>query len=173
MRIKIPSRSKGWNSSASCSTQSCFFKICLRILLQWLCLVFVATAAAAAAKSLQSCPTPSNPMDCSPPGSSIHGICQARVLEWGAIVATECCLFSRKIIWHRSSRKEIVWSPLISSKQQNHQWGTYQHFFPNSLLIGTGRRFFKSTVEDGHFLCAPLRAGISNTPGTEGPCDCL
>ena len=32
----------------------------------------------------QSCPTPSNPMDCSPPGSSIHGIFQARVLEWGA-----------------------------------------------------------------------------------------
>ena len=32
-----------------------------------------------------SCPTLSNPMDCSPPGSSIHGIFQARVLEWGAI----------------------------------------------------------------------------------------
>ena len=32
----------------------------------------------------QSCPTPSNPMDCSLPGSS-HGIFQARVLEWGAI----------------------------------------------------------------------------------------
>ena len=33
----------------------------------------------------QSCPTPSDPMDCSPPGSSVHGIFQARVLEWGAI----------------------------------------------------------------------------------------
>ena len=31
------------------------------------------------------CPTLSDPMDCSPPGSSIHGIFQARVLEWGAI----------------------------------------------------------------------------------------
>ena len=31
------------------------------------------------------CPTPSDPMDCSLPGSSIHGIFQARVLEWGAI----------------------------------------------------------------------------------------
>ena len=41
--------------------------------------------AAAAAKSLQSCPTLSNPMDCSLPGSSVHGICHARVLEWGAI----------------------------------------------------------------------------------------
>ena len=33
----------------------------------------------------QSYPTLSNLMDCSPPGSSVHGIFQARVLEWGAI----------------------------------------------------------------------------------------
>ena len=39
---------------------------------------------AAAAKSLQSCPTLCNPIDGSPPGSSVHGIFQARVLEWGA-----------------------------------------------------------------------------------------
>ena len=32
----------------------------------------------------QSCPTDSDPVDCSPPGSSIHGILQGRVLEWGA-----------------------------------------------------------------------------------------
>ena len=31
----------------------------------------------------QSCPTLSDPMDCGPPGSSVHGIFQARVLEWG------------------------------------------------------------------------------------------
>ena len=42
-------------------------------------------AAAAAAKSSQSCPTLCDPMDCSPPGSSVHGTFQARVLEWGAI----------------------------------------------------------------------------------------
>ena len=33
----------------------------------------------------QSCPTLSDPMDCGPPGSSVHGIFQARVLEWDAI----------------------------------------------------------------------------------------
>ena len=33
----------------------------------------------------QSCPTLCDPMDCSLPGSSVHGIFQARVLEWGAI----------------------------------------------------------------------------------------
>ena len=41
--------------------------------------------AAAAAKSLQSCPTPSDPIDGSPPGSPIPGILQARTLEWVAI----------------------------------------------------------------------------------------
>ena len=46
-------------------------------------------AAAAAAKSLQSCPTLCNPMDCSPPGSSIPGIFQARVLEWVAIALSD------------------------------------------------------------------------------------
>ena len=36
-------------------------------------------------KVAQSCPTLSDPMDCSLPGSSAHGIFQARVLEWGAV----------------------------------------------------------------------------------------
>ena len=38
----------------------------------------------------QSCPTPSDPMDCSIPGSSVHGIFQARVLEWGTIAFSVC-----------------------------------------------------------------------------------
>ena len=37
----------------------------------------------------QSCLTLSDPMDCSPPGSSVHGILQARELEWGAIAFSE------------------------------------------------------------------------------------
>ena len=49
------------------------------------CPISSSAGAAAAAKSLQSCLTLSDPMDCSPPGSSVHGIFQARVLEWVAI----------------------------------------------------------------------------------------
>ena len=41
----------------------------------------------------QSCPTLSDPMDCGPPGSSVHGIFQARVLEWGAIAFSDRCLY--------------------------------------------------------------------------------
>ena len=45
----------------------------------------IGRTAAAAAKSLQSCPTLCDPVDGSPPGSSVREIFQARVLEWGAI----------------------------------------------------------------------------------------
>ena len=45
----------------------------------------VISAVAAAAKSLQSCPTLCDPIDGSPPGSSVPGILQARTLEWVAI----------------------------------------------------------------------------------------
>ena len=47
----------------------------------------------------QSCPTLSDPMDCSLTGSSVHGIFQARVLEWGAIAfsrAWDRCVINRR-----------------------------------------------------------------------------
>ena len=49
----------------------------------------------------QSCPTPCDPMDCSPPGSSVHGISQARILEWVAISFSRG--FSRPRDWTRVS----------------------------------------------------------------------
>ena len=48
-------------------------------ILYWSCSILIAAAL------LQSCPTLCDPMDCSLPGSSVHGIFQATVLEWGAI----------------------------------------------------------------------------------------
>ena len=47
--------------------------------------IYSSVAAAAAAKSLQSCPTLCDPIDGSPPGSALPGILQARTLEWVAI----------------------------------------------------------------------------------------
>ena len=47
--------------------------------------IYKAHFAAAAAKSLQSCPTLCDPIDGSPPGSAVLGILQARTLEWVAI----------------------------------------------------------------------------------------
>ena len=46
----------------------------------------------------QSCPTLSDPMDCSPPGSSVHEIFQVRVLEWGAIAFSERKLSAEELM---------------------------------------------------------------------------
>ena len=57
----------------------------------------------------QSCPTLSDPMDCSLPGSSVHGIFQARVLEWGAIASSNhlmnACYISDGLPWWLSGKK--------------------------------------------------------------------
>ena len=58
------------------------FLVFLRLYVLLLSCVFYA---AAAAKSLQSYPTLCDPIDSSPPGSRVHGILQARTLEWDAI----------------------------------------------------------------------------------------
>jgi len=61
----------------------------------------------------QSCPTLSDPVDCSLPGSSVHGIFQARVLEWGAIA------FSGEIIYGGSQ----ILIKVSFSKFKNHFFG--------------------------------------------------
>ena len=50
----------------------------------------------------QSCLTPSDPMDCSLPGSSVHGILQARVLEWGAIAFSD----TQRLIDHNKEPRD-------------------------------------------------------------------
>ena len=55
------------------------------------------TAAAAAAKSLQSCPTLCDPIDGSPPGSPVPGILQARTLEWVAISSSNAWKWKNKV----------------------------------------------------------------------------
>ena len=62
-------------------------------------------------EATQSCPTFSAPMDYSLPGSSVHGIFQARVLEWGAIAFSDlklhACINSRQIKWLNLRGKKI------------------------------------------------------------------
>ena len=61
------------------------------------------------AKSLQSCPTLLNTMDCSPPGSSVHGILQTRILEWVPIS------FSRGIFPTQGSNSCLPVSPALQA----------------------------------------------------------
>ena len=70
------------NSEESKVLPYCFFFF---FLIFYFISVYAAAAAAAAAKSLQLCPTLCDPIDSSPPGSSVSGILQARILEWVAI----------------------------------------------------------------------------------------
>ena len=61
----------------------------------------------------QLCPTLSNPMDCSPPGSSVHGIFQARVLDWGAIAFSTALIHSwnqRLEMGQRNGTTEVEWA---------------------------------------------------------------
>ena len=57
------------------------------------------TAAAAAAKSLQSCTTLCDPIDGSPPGPAVLGILQARTLEWAAIFSFNAWKWKVKVKW--------------------------------------------------------------------------
>ena len=64
----------------------------------------------------QSCPTLSDPMDCSSPGSSVHGIFQATVLEWGATAfsAREALCYTYFTRTFKSSKKKCFKSKLLN-----------------------------------------------------------
>ena len=98
------------------------------------------------ARSLQSCPTLCNPMDCSPPGSSVWMILQARILEWVAMLSSRgsswprdwthvsyvACI-SRQVLypsttWEAPCSGCSVWFPPISTQHPWHSLGKYQHW---------------------------------------------
>ena len=62
--------------------------------------------------SLQLCLTLWDPMDCSPPGSSVHGILQARTLEWGAMSSSNCiciCIYISVCLSFHNKILQIGW----------------------------------------------------------------
>ena len=63
-------------------------------------------------RATQSCPTLCDPMDCSPPGSSIHGVSQAGVLEWVAIPFSRASSQPRDWTWvsHTAGRFFTIWA---------------------------------------------------------------
>ena len=62
----------------------------------------------------QSCLTCSDPMDCSPPGSSVHGIFQARVLEWGEYPNDELThSWSKRMQWSTRTGLSVLWELII------------------------------------------------------------
>ena len=89
----------------------------------------------------QSCPTLWHPMDCSPPGSSIHGIIQARVLEWGAISFSAIYATSDLYRTYQGLRGEVntEWHLCIEWQtiQSDEEWGFYINFErKNRIYLG-------------------------------------
>ena len=88
-------------------------------------------AAAVAAKSLQSCLTFCDPIDeGNPPGSSVHGIFQARVLEWGAIAFSEQRCRRTEIIWI-AGKGPCFW--VVTVEHAAHWWGILTACFQSCL----------------------------------------
>ena len=119
----------------------------------------------------QSCPTPSDPLDCSLPGPSIHGIFQARVLEWGAIdfsIYSHAFILKLKphlqgtVFWHSSFiSDESLGAPGISSKTE---------------VLAKRQQIKRSKYSHQHFIClltgSPVHLGLSNgnKDADEGMC---
>ena len=82
---------------------------------------------------IQSCVTLLDPMDCSLPGSSIHGIFQARVLEWGAIAFSDIWLdWSVNAAIQKSQHST---STVLASTSYHLALGGNLHFLPCLVLI--------------------------------------
>ena len=98
-----------------------FLIVCWWMLVQWQCSTHQATVSllykrdAAAAKTLQSCPTLCDPIDGSPLGSSVPGILQARILEWVAISFSNA--WKRKVKVKSLSRARLLGTPWTAAYQ--------------------------------------------------------
>ena len=90
------------------------------------------------AQSLQSCPHLCDPMDCSPPGSSIHGILQARLLKWVSMPSSRGTSQPRDQIWvsciaGKFFTTEPLGKPLLTSPRlQLWGWGDGLLFYLSS-----------------------------------------
>ena len=93
IRLRCPWDSPGKNSGVGCH----FLLQCMKVKSE--------------SEVAQSCPTLSDPMDCSPAGSSVHGIFQASVLEWG---------HSRQEYWNGVKQWEIAQRKPLEYKTQHH-----------------------------------------------------
>ena len=106
----------------------------------WKLLLRSHAAAAAATKSLQSCPTLCNPIDGSPPGSPIPGILQARILEWVAISFSNAWKWKVKVkslscVWLLASPRTAAYqAPLFMGFSRQEYWSGLSLPSPEIML---------------------------------------
>ena len=119
-------------------------------------------SAAAAAKSLQSCPTLYDPIDCSPPSSPVPGALQARTLEWLAIFFSNA--WKRKVKVKSLSHVWLLATPWTAAYQEScvHgifqarvlEWGAiaFSEKWPKSLFIIRKKIIYETTHSDTSIL---------------------
>ena len=110
----------------------------------------------------QSCPTLLDPMDCSPPGSPVHGIFQARVLEWGAIAFSEVWLaspFYRKETERLSNLPKVPQLISCRAESRPRKAGSQVRVFNLSVrcIFGGPRRVSGTAALECRVRCSPLQ----------------
>ena len=99
---------------------------------------------AAAAKSLQSCPTLCDPIDSSPPGSSVPGILQARTLEWVAISFSNA--WKGKVKVKSLSRVQLLATPWTAAYQAPPSMGFSRQEYWSGVPLPSPKEF--NTIQD-------------------------
>ena len=107
------------------------------------------SAAATAAKSLQSCPTLCDPTDCSLPGFSVHGILQARTLEWVAISFSNAWKWKVKV--KLLSRVWLLATPWTATYQAPPSMGFSRQQYWSGVPLPSLK-----VVQSCPTLCAPM-----------------
>ena len=140
IRLRRPWDSSGKNTGAGCH----FLLQCMKVKSE--------------SEVTQSCPTVSDPMDCSLPGSSIHGIFQARVLEWGAIA------FSSKTTTHSQFSSSLMILAQFTSRVlpvPNHYMLV---FLRVSSLFFSSYSFPKSSNSISHLIPSNVQKTLWSSP---------
>ena len=115
--------------------------------------------AAAAARSLQSCPTLCDPIDCSPPGSPVPGILQARTLEWVAIAFSNAWKWKVKV--KPLSHVRLLATPWTAAYQAPRSMGFSRQESWSGLPLPSPNR--RATASKNHDLLKTFNFKLKNS----------
>ena len=111
-------------------------------------------AAAAAAKSLQSCPTLCDPIDGSPPGSPVPGILQARTLEWVAISFSNA--WKGKVKVKSLSRVRLLATPWTAAHQAPPSMGFSRREYCSGVPLPSPKKeVYKEVINNQSWVIVP------------------